>query len=962
MQQLGNFCSVRPIQEVDERIFTLSDIRRFYKRKKGTIFRIALLAWVATFGVFLLKAPKYKIEATFKEGIEGASESSLKDLLFTGMGASPAQPEAIVIMKSYQVLKPLISRLGLQASVPQSKGIFSKLYCRIRDNLKAQRGKPLEDPDLFVFREVLYEGEKALSYFLRFDDATHFAVLDSDRKLITQGILEGEVCLPEAQFILEKTPKNLRFRQLYKLSVVSWIPIADSLRNTLKIASQKANKSIYGLRYSHRDRFFGVALLNELMFEYQRYLKRNHDHVSKEQLAYLDQRQEEIFQKMSFTLKEHADYLSRNLGEKGVVGLEKEIESVLTPHRRMAEKMIGLDVELARLRQFEQGDHWLASADEGPFSIRLREISRSIQELKQQRDLLELSLQDREGPLLSENQLHTKQRELKEIRTRREISQKLLEAIEQQEPLEFGFDPDLSLAAWAQQLKDAKEEERGDFTDYLENHIRLLSLREKMLQERFFYGEGGSSEFEGIDLTTARTLFVEYNNRLDGYEAAMRRFAQLKEEIRRPNFEISSLSSTLPDPFSQKLVALAGELAIQLKDEKHHSEKEGQRWAEELNLQKKILSDHLEQLFKVEELNAVLTREKITNLQKISLDCIHRQISALHEQARDSIRERREALLSEKDLLEKKMAELRASMKDLPEKWQLEKWLDLKTKGGIKVMEAITQLIESKTIGHHLHHIESKPLDLAILPTIPQPPHLFQMGFLGAFLTGFGFFFLSLVRTILRGFPSSLEKLRAMRFPLLGEISSFCDGPQLDTVSGGDLEILRQVSLFLEKPPQAKVIGLIAGEGPDYSYALAQNLARRSLRPLIIRCDFRAKYQKEDLPGLLQVWKGEAAELPIRCCNGFDLLTPGGFTPYGVEIIQSKAFAELVETLKQKYDFLLLLFRSPLSQSESQAALRLCDKAIVTVSGEPTEVLTPFVDWAYHEGDCRLTFVTVPSS
>lgn len=364
-------------------------------------------------------------------------------------------------------------------------------------------------------------------------------------------------------------------------------------------------------------------------------------------------------------------------------------------------------------------------------------------------------------------------------------------------------------------------------------------------------------------------------------------------------------------------------------------------------------------------MNLSLNQEKLTELQQVSLDCINRNISVLYETANSDIKERRNALLKEKSVLANKMEEMKKKTIDLPEKWRLEKWLELKTEMGQKMMETLTQLVESKTIGHHLHHVESKPLDRAILPLEPEKPHLFTKAFLGAFAAAFGAFFLSLFKTILKGFPVSLEKLKALRLPTLGIISSNCDGPRgspgLEPLTGPDLELLRRLHLFLEERP-GKIVALIAGEGPDYSYALGENLGRMSSRSIILRCDFQFKFREEDLPGLLQFWKGEIPQLPIRKEKGFDCVTSGGYSPFGTEVIQSQAFAKILEGLKKNYDWVFLLLRSPLADSEAMAALRHCDKAVVTVCAEQAEVLKPFVDWSFQEERPRLTFVAMSNN
>jgi tyrosine-protein kinase Etk/Wzc len=217
---------------------------------------------------------------------------------------------------------------------------------------------------------------------------------------------------------------------------------------------------------------------------------------------------------------------------------------------------------------------------------------------------------------------------------------------------------------------------------------------------------------------------------------------------------------------------------------------------------------------------------------------------------------------------------------------------------------------------------------------------------LGALVTGLVFFFLLLVRTIFQGFPRSLEILKAMRLPVLGEISS-----------GESLETLRQIGLFCERDSNAKVISILASQGPDYSIRLAANLARKSLRSLVVRCDFSS----DSSSGLLQSYKGKSLESCLQAQDGFDLLASGGATPYGLELVQSSFFQDMLQKMKQKYDFILLFFSAPLSSAVSEVALKISDKVVATIAGEKAQELTSLMSWAYHEGNGRLTFVVADS-
>lgn len=932
----------------EERILTLNDVKQLYMASRRRMIKWALLGAVFAFLFVGIRAPKYKIEATFKEGLEKSDSGGAVRELLSGV-AGAHQPQAASFMKSFQVLKPLVEKIGLQVSPQKSGWIVKKVFKRYRDSLKATKGIPLDDLDPFVFQNVLYEGEKNFGFAMVFTDCDHFVIQTPDRKMdLGKGTLGTEVNLQEfpVKFTVMKTPTALKMGFSYPFSIGSWVGPARSLRGDLHIINDKNNKAIYDLTIFNRDRHLGMRILNELMVQYQCYLKREHDDLAKEHLTYFENKQKQLYGTLDALLGENVAYLTDKIGKNGVISLMQESQGLLLPHQLMQQKILSIDMEFARLEGTEKEGKAIACAEDSPFAKVIQQLAGKTHELKQQRDLLELALCRSAEPFPE-----LRRDELKEIRNQRFAIEKLIQEVDLgQEISSLDLNPALSL--WATALQDPEEKE--DFAEYLENYSRLLSMREKILQDRFFYEDNGRSELEGIDLFTARELFVTYNIKLDAAEASMRHYEQFKKEIHDPHFELASLSVVLLDPLSQKLIGEANEASLRLKDEKYHSSKEGERYEEQILLQKKILSGHLDQLSKVEELNTLLIREKMRDLQTISLDGINQQIAVLHAQTKDAVTERKIILAQEKQLLEQKMVELRASATSLPEKWRFEKWLDIKTEMVKRMMETITEVVESKTIAHHLHHVESKPLDRALLPGLPENPRLYMMTFLGAFSFAFGSFCLSMIRQLLKGFPITLEKLRVLRLPVLGSISSFCDGPSLEIPTGPDLELLRRLSLFTQG---GKMIGLFGGYGPDYSFALVENLARMSTKSILLRCDFLAKFRKGDCPGLLQVWKEEVGEIPMRKGNGFDYMTAGGYSPFGTEIIQSQKFIQLVELLKKNYDLVFLFFRTPLASAESIAALQLCDKAVVTISGEQTEELTPFITWGYHEDRCRLTFI-----
>ncbi|MBI3508720.1 MAG: hypothetical protein HY069_03700 [Chlamydiia bacterium] len=926
--------NLRPL-EVDERIFTLRDCLDLLRRKWKWIVRSALIGAFFMFGSLILKSSRYVCVATFKEGGESEARGvSLNDML-GGLGGK-SESKLMVYFKSQPVLKPLVQKMGLQARV-KTEGRLVRYYRRIRDNFRSNASKLLQEADPFVFLDLVYEGEGGLSYFLCFSDETHFSLLDPSGKLVAESTLGQEIALPHLTMTLIKAPRQLRYRHRYPLTIAPWFDAVNEVSSHLQISPHKLHKTFFEFSFSYPDRHRGVEIVNAWMEEYRKYLKQNHDEVVQEQMAYLESRHDQLYDSLSIAFDQYAKQLSENLKTRGCIGVQEEMDQMLGPLHELSRKMLTIHIELSRFDQMEKGTQPLMLSNEGGIGPELAKISSEIQTLKQQRDLLLLSVPP--STVMAAQRIEN----LKEIRQRKEALEILQSQVESKSPLsvDLAFEADRALAHWAAALK-SDETERRDFAHSLEQYIRILGMQESLLQDQLFRKDASSEELEGIDIDTARALVVDYHRRLSESESTIRHLELLRSELDQDDFEFHSLSAVLTDLTSQALIQRASQTMMKCKDEAHRSAKEEERWKGELAIQKKILGEHLMQLTKVEEVNSSLIQEKIAALKQATLDCISQQISALQSKGADLIKERRSSLLKEQELLREKMEQLKLEAAEIPQCWRQEKWLDMKVKFSAKLMEVLTELIETNTIGHNLYRVESKLLNVPIAPLLATCPRLYSKSALGAALGAFACCFCMLLSAIFRGFPSSYDKLKAMRFPLLGTLSSFSDGADLDALSVADLELLRRLVYFIKSSSHPHLVGLIAGQGPDYSFALAENLSKTSLRSLVLRCDFSRKYHQSSVPGLLQYLEGESLQLPIREGKGFDFVTSGGYSPYGNEWLQSKRFQELLEQVKPQYDCVLLLFRSELAAAESTTALSLCQQAIITVCHEPTPWLAPF--------------------
>ena len=848
----------------EEKVFSLGDVARLFRKKRAKLILLAFLFAIMA-AIYMLSRPaRYTVHATFKESAEKKEgDNALLKSMLGNLGSFEA-PQAAVLMKSYRVLKPIIIHLGLQAQI-QERGWLNCHYHYCLDNIRAELHRPLPNIDSFRFKDVCYEGEKAFSCRIIFRDAQTFDVYYRKKKFSAK--LGEPIDLGVASFRLMHAPQSVQFNCLYPLTINSWLDVVQSIRSNLKIVAHKLNQSIDDLSLSQRDRFLGAEILNELMAEYQHYLKQDHDQVAAAQLAYLEERQQSLLDLLNLAMDEHVSYLRSNVQDMGFLSSDQESKAFSVPYQELFRESLSADMEMAQLSAWQKdvpthlGENFLVGA-------KIHRIRDSIQELESERELIAASI--------------------------------------------YFHSP----------------------------------------KEGLFHLQNGNFDLEGIDLATAKKLIMESSENLDHSKAEIQHLHELQNRVEDSTFNLSSLSSVLKDPTSEKLLAEATELHLQIEDEDNHSDKEEGHNRRELSLQRKILQDHLQQLVEIEQMNVSLAQEKIASLQQISLDCINRQISVKQEQIEELISQRKESLIHEKQLLEKKMQDLRLKMNDLPDKWRAENILKLKTELGINIMQSVAQLVESKTIGQNLHTIESKPLDLSVVPYLPESPHLILFCLALSFLGGIGGYLWFFFRALIRGFPVAPDTLQALNYPFAGCISSRANESSAEHLTDQDLESLRKIPIQIDVE-KSQIIGLFGGKGPDYTNALIDLLARSGLKPLLVYCDFSNKKE----PGLLQVLQKECSAIPIVHKDRFDVLMSGGFCRFGTELIRSVAFSQLLQDLKKEYRLILLFSRAPLNSAENESLLSVCDHAIVTVVEEPIELLTPLTRWAYDEGQCRLTIL-----
>jgi hypothetical protein len=412
----------------------------------------------------------------------------------------------------------------------------------------------------------------------------------------------------------------------------------------------------------------------------------------------------------------------------------------------------------------------------------------------------------------------------------------------------------------------------------------------------------------------------------------------LMEQMGRTDFEMSSLCGVIDDGVTRDIVNKASIISLQLKDENNRSQREQERLLEALQTQKSFLSHHLLQTCDLKRLRIKLLGDKISSLQQQTLSL----------------------LATEKYLLGNKLGELNEKMSDLPEKWRRESLLLLKKQLGAAMIEGISQLAETKSLSQHMFQVNSRPLDRAFPPLKLQSKHLFLLSSVFAVLAAGCCYLLVFCRALCRGFPVSEKILGILGFQASGTLSRDSNTP-LAQMGSKDLETLRRTASFLEtKGPLTAVC--IGGNHPDYSLSLAELLAMRGRKTLVIQCAFDQKIDSgtdsEGIPGLWQYLQCQETALPLQCHSTYDVLPAGGTLRHGLELISGPRFQHLLAEVKGKYDVVLLSSNAGAVSAEGHALLSLADRAIITVQQEKREELAVYQEWVQQkEGSPCATFL-----
>ncbi len=959
-------------------LLSLSDFFSICKKSKYSI-SMGIVICAILGGFYALNKPiQYTAEATFKEKANGAgvSSQSLASMIFSDLNGKK-DSDSLTLMKSRKIVGELVQNLGIQAVLTPKK---QKNRNKILDNLRVMRAYQKNSvlpslPDAqqaLSCHDIVYGDEIPLDLKVVFISEEDYQLIGKDGEEIGKGRLGVPFAFKDISFTLDRDHQHLPLaNEEYYLTLLPLHKEAEGLSKQIIVEPHSQDKSLIMIKYLHHDRHYACKVVNTLMHVYQNYLKSEQSRVFSEQLDYLHQCKEEMLNKLKNIMSDYAEGLSQDVSTIGYLDSQSAIDFLLRTQENY--KGLLLEIEL-KIKRLQKGDR-STNDDEamGPLPKEhlldvdfMTIIDEQIRELNQASDAVDLALRNyvEESPNERKDIFIQQFEDLRQVQECLQQAQQLLVDVNEENTKSIpAYDvlfqnPKYLAKVWFDQLvvreidvKNASPSEKNaknlalsrykdNFQSYLLHLIHLLNVHKASLKERLTHQQSPQLEFEGIDLPTANTLYVNYQEQINTLDAKLLRekfcLHRLQED---PAFEISSLNAVLSDVVSGDMLQKASQLVLTLRDQNYRTPKEQERIKAELDLYRGFLQMHLQQTIELSELHKKMLRDKIHRLQNEFLALYQQRISILEEQRSNYLDSYLGKLEVEKDVLQKHLSEINQEMATLPQKRVAENLIEYQRNTNQKIVEEITKLVESKHISSNLDTIQSAPFDYALPPLHPAAPKLMAYILLGGFLGGFFALFVALTRSVIKGVPATKENLKLAQQHVSGCLSRSCSEENL---VDNDLATLRRLLIFLEQNEnlsqqpvhQAQSLLLLQGKGCDYSQALAMLLSKKGSKILLLSLCFDQSTNQQDLPGLLQVIEGTAQEPKIQHKPAYDLIASGGISRFSSELIGSNVFKSELNKLKENYDWIIGISSAMPNSAEAESLFSHFNQIVVTVVDE----------------------------
>lgn len=973
------------IQNELEYIVTFADFKQVYRRQRKKMLLFALVFGFIAAAIAVTKPIKYPIQASFKEKGQIKSESQTSSIGFLiGSPANINQSEATTWMKSEKLMQKLIKDLDLQGSI-ESKDSLKSFFIKIINNIKieytflANRVSPNLKiiPSPLKVININYEGELPVNLEIQFINSTEYKAWDASKQLIGLGTINEPFSASDYSFTINSLTKESLTGASYRLTLQPLNSLAKKMIAQIEFKPDPKDKELLNLYLNYPDRKMGAEILNTLMSIYKTHQEQEQRRVTQNQISYLEHRQKETKAKLKESMDTYAQEQAHDVETNGFPNAEVALDFLGAKQKELHHKLMNIELEIKRINQvMEEGsiyyDRYHTESDPTIINTLLNEI----RNLKQQSDSIHLTMQ--EAPVQTnegQNVLFIQQMAKLE-ETRRIINelQDLLVSIQAgtlQTPSEQLLeDSRFMIKGWEEKLREYTleknmhkmsekewEKHKNQYVSYLSNLVQLFHVHEKALRERIAHQGDIEKEFRGINLQMANELFLENNRQLSSIESQILQYQFVIDKLQNPDIELNSLQSLLTDPISNNIITTYSNLLFKLRDEGHLSAREQDRIKAELVQQRGFLEMHVAQTTQVQNLTAHMLRKKINSLQKVSLALIQQQISLLEKQLKDYLSNRTNNLLQEKSLLETSLVKLKKEMSKIPLRWNeeqlIKQQLDMNRHFGIE----LANLVESKNITANLDVSRSTPVDLATAPVIPKNPMILLWFIFGSLFGALATFVTSLFKQARIGSCCSPENLSAIGMHFSGCISQNFHNPKRNTLLDNDLSTLRRTLQYLYNfHSTSKAMVVVSPKQFDLSKQIALLFHKNGLKTLVIHLSFDGGENASE--GLLSYLEGKCESPNIQKGETYDCIHPGGYSRYGHELLSSKKFTSLLESLNNHYDRIVAVSTAQPSDPETECLVQIFDKICILVHEEPLKDLHQIISNSQDDKLKRITFIT----
>ncbi len=530
----------------DETIY-FSDLKWLFRLKKKTVFCGMLVGGIFFLLFTLFSETRYEVRALFKEGVarQGATSANLFQNLMQSMQMGDSQTKSPTIMRSYRISTDVVETLGLQISQPKTR--LSRVLRRGKETLYTAAGKKISDPDPPRFAHVSYELEDPSLYYLRLKPHT-FELLDSKKKVLAMGKVGIPIVTDNFTFTLTHLP--VRTKKLIPIKVIPKHIAIQRLQKPLRFKPKKENANLIELIYQHRDRQLAITILNELMEAYKRYLHYENSHLASSQLSYLNERMQDLFQKMDAGLTKYRNFLLENLGEGDFLTLNQEMLRFSKRQEEYKKHLFALEANISELHRVKKRETVLfgdpnvgKEMQEMQFELnRLKKREQSINHKEVQQNRLDIDYHEKHHGLESEIQqlelilkrIHEKNFELSSLNAilKDSMSQKL---VSEMGVLMQKMRDETNLSDKERQRME-KDIERGriSLTKHITQVIDLKKLQDDLICNKISQFQQTSLDLTKQDIGTLETQIEGFiQNHLENLNEKKKILQEKLEQLKR---------------------------------------------------------------------------------------------------------------------------------------------------------------------------------------------------------------------------------------------------------------------------------------------------------------------------------------------------------------------------------------------------------------------------------------------